>query len=315
MHLKWSRTPLIVVALTLFTFLGTALASVTYTVKAGDSLYGISQKFGVSTGDIQKANNLKSTAIYPGQQLQIPTGGTTYTVQPGDSLYLIAKKFGVPVEALKKANGLTGSDIRAGQKLVIPSGSTGSVSGGTTYVVRSGDTLYKIGERFGVPYREIMRANGLSTTTLTVGQKLYIPSSTTTSAASTASRSGTSRPEEGISVKDLNLLARLVYGESRGEPYKGQVAVAAVVLNRVKSDRFPNTISGVIYQPGAFDAVRDGQIYLEPDKVAYQAARDAANGWDPSGGALYYWNPATATSKWIWSRPITTQIGNHVFAK
>lgn len=312
MHLKCSRTLLITLVLTLFTFLGAALASVTYTVKPGDSLYSIGQKFGVSAADIQKANKLNSAVIYPGQQLQIPTGNTTYTVQPGDSLYLIAKRFGVSVESIKKANGLTGSEIRAGQRLVIPIG-TAPASGGTTYVVRPGDTLYLIGQKFGVPYREIMRANGLTTTTLKAGQTLYIPSGSGTTGS--VSRSGSSRPQEGISTKDLNLLARLVYGEARGEPYKGQVAVAAVVLNRVESDLFPNTIAGVIFQPGAFDAVRDGQFYLEPDKVAYQAALDAVNGWDPSGGALYYWNPATATNRWIWSRPITTQIGNHVFAK
>jgi len=115
--------------------------------------------------------------------------------------------------------------------------------------------------------------------------------------------------------KDLNLLAHLVYGEARGEPYMGQVAVAAVVLNRTRDSRFPKTIAGVIYQPGAFDAVADGQINLAPDATAYKAARDALNGWDPSGGAIYYYNPNTATSKWIWSRPIVKVIGKHNFAK
>ena len=114
---------------------------------------------------------------------------------------------------------------------------------------------------------------------------------------------------------DLNLLARLVYGEARGEPYTGQVAVAAVVLNRVKSSSFPNTISGVIYQSGAFDVVRDGQINLTPNSTAKKAAQDALNGWDPSYGAIYYFNPATATNKWIWSRPTTVTIGNHRFCK
>lgn len=114
---------------------------------------------------------------------------------------------------------------------------------------------------------------------------------------------------------DLNLLARLVYGEARGEPYTGQVAVAAVVLNRVKNSSFPNTISGVIYQSGAFDVVKDGQINLTPNSTAKNAAQDALNGWDPSYGAIYYFNPATATNKWIWSRPPTVTIGNHRFCK
>ena len=114
---------------------------------------------------------------------------------------------------------------------------------------------------------------------------------------------------------DLNLLARLIYGEARGESYTGQVAVGAVVLNRVRSSSFPNTISGVIYQKGAFDAVSDGQINLTPNSTAKKAAQDALNGWDPSYGAIYYFNPATATNKWIWSRPMTVTIGKHRFCK
>lgn len=114
---------------------------------------------------------------------------------------------------------------------------------------------------------------------------------------------------------DLNLLSRLVYGEARGEPYSGQVAVAAVVLNRVKSSSFPNSISGVIYQKGAFDVVSDGQINLTPNSTAKKAAQDALNGWDPSYGAIYYFNPNTATNKWIWSRPMTITIGKHRFCK
>jgi N-acetylmuramoyl-L-alanine amidase len=111
------------------------------------------------------------------------------------------------------------------------------------------------------------------------------------------------------------LLSRLVYSEARGEPYKGQVAVAAVVLNRVASSSFPNTISGVIYQAGAFDVVSDGQINLTPNSTAIKAAQDALNGWDPTSGCIYYFNPSTATSKWIWSRPQVVTIGSHIFCK
>lgn len=113
---------------------------------------------------------------------------------------------------------------------------------------------------------------------------------------------------------DLYLLAKCVYAESRGEPYQGQVAVAAVILNRVKSPSFPNTVSGVIYQPYAFTAVSDGQINLEPNSTAYSAAQDALNGWDPTYGCLYYYNASTATSKWIFSRKTVVTIGRHVFA-
>lgn len=114
---------------------------------------------------------------------------------------------------------------------------------------------------------------------------------------------------------NVNLLARAIYGEARGEPYTGQVAVGAVIMNRVKSSKFPNTISGVIYQSGAFDAVSDGQINMSPDSTAKKAAQDALNGWDPSYGAIYYFNPSTATNKWIWSRPLTVTIGKHRFCK
>lgn len=114
---------------------------------------------------------------------------------------------------------------------------------------------------------------------------------------------------------DLNLLSHLVYGEARGEIYKGQVAVAATVLNRVSDSRFPSTIAGVIYQSGAYTAVSDGQINLSPDNSAKKAAQDAINGWDPSLGSIYYFNPNTATSKWIWSRPQVITIGKHIFCK
>ena len=116
------------------------------------------------------------------------------------------------------------------------------------------------------------------------------------------------------SDSDVMLLARLIYGEARGESYVGQVAVGAVVMNRIKSASFPNTMSGVIYQSYAFTAVADGQINLTPNATAKKAAQDAMNGWDPSYGALYYYNPATATSSWIFSRKTTVTIGNHVFA-
>lgn len=112
---------------------------------------------------------------------------------------------------------------------------------------------------------------------------------------------------------DVELLARLISAEARGEPYAGQVAVGAVVLNRVESPAFPNSMSGVIYQSGAFTCLQDGQFWGEVTDSAYQAARDALNGWDPSGGAIYYFNPNTATSSWIWSRPLITVIGKHRF--
>jgi len=126
---------------------------------------------------------------------------------------------------------------------------------------------------------------------------------------------GTTSSSKTTASGDTYLLAQCVYAESRDEPYKGQVAVAAVVLNRVDSSSFPNSIAGVIYQPGAFSAVDDGQINLSPDDTAIKAARDALNGYDPTNGCLYYYNPSKATNQWIRSRPIITTIGRHVFCK
>ncbi|MFT8316875.1 MAG: spore cortex-lytic enzyme [Sporolactobacillus sp.] len=120
---------------------------------------------------------------------------------------------------------------------------------------------------------------------------------------------------QGYSKADVNLMANAVFGESRGEPYIGQVAVSAVIINRVSDPRFPNNISDVIFQPGAFTAVSDGQIWLTPNDTAKKAVMDAINGWDPTNGALYYFNPDTATSAWIWSRPQIGKIGKHIFCK
>ncbi len=154
--------------------------------------------------------------------------------------------------------------------------------------------------------RYFQRKNGLAVDGIAGPKTLAAMGITSSSSGSSSSSSNSS---------NVNLLARLIYGEARGEPYTGQVAVGAVVMNRVKSSSFPNSISGVIYQSGAFDAVRDGQINLTPDATAKKAAQDAINGWDPTYGAIYYFNPSTATNKWIWSRPMTVTIGRHRFCK
>lgn len=149
--------------------------------------------------------------------------------------------------------------------------------------------------------KNVLTADGIIGTR--TAQALGISLSGTTSSSSSSSASST----------DLNLLARVVYGEARGEPYTGQVAVAAVVLNRVRSSSFPNSVAGVVYQSGAFDCVSDGQINLTPNQSAYNAAKDALNGWDPTYGCLFYYNPRTATSKWMLSRTVKLSIGNHAF--
>ncbi len=168
------------------------------------------------------------------------------------------------------------------------------------------DGIY--GSRTESAVKHFQRKNGLTVDGIAGKNTLAAMGISSKSNSSTSSSSSA-----GISSSDLNLIARAVYGEARGEPYTGQVAVAAVILNRVSDSRFPKTVAGVVYQAGAFDVVADGQINLTPNETAYKAARDAINGWDPTYGCLYYYNPKTATNKWIRSLPISTRIGSHVF--
>ena len=156
--------------------------------------------------------------------------------------------------------------------------------------------------------KKFQQKNGLTVDGI-AGTKTLAAMGITSSSSSSGSSTNNS--------SNVNLIARAIYGEARGEPYTGQVAVGAVIMNRVKSSKFPNTIAGVIYQSGAFDAVSDGQINqpIAENSTVYKAARDAMNGWDPTGGCIYYFNPATATNKWIWSRPLVKTIGKHRFCK
>ncbi len=170
------------------------------------------------------------------------------------------------------------------------------------------DGIY--GPRTGDAIKRFQRKNGLTADGVIGTQTkkaLGLPTGGATTAYAPTSR-GVSRTD------DVRLLAMAIHGEARGEPYSGQVAVGAVILNRVRHPSFPNSIASVVYQPLAFTAVDDGQIYLSPNDTSFKAARDALNGWDPTGGAIYYWNPVTATSKWIWTRTPTVKIGKHWFA-
>ena len=197
------------------------------------------------------------------------------------------------VEALSKY-GSTGSEVRTIQEKLKRWG----------YYNGNVDGIY--GSQTVAAVKRFQQKNGLQVDGIAGTNTLNAMGIMSSSSSSGSTSSNSS---------DVNLLARAIYGEARGEPYVGQVAVGAVILNRVKSSKFPNTISGVIYQSGAFDAVSDGQINLTPDSTAKKAAQDALNGWDPSYGAIYYFNPSTATNKWIWSRPMTVTIGKHRFCK
>ena len=182
-------------------------------------------------------------------------------------------------------------------------------------VVQSGDTLSAVAHRYGTTIAELMKLNTINEpNTIGAGQTLRIPSKGETIADSAAEPSRGRAPVIQVTQEELELLARVIHAEARGEDFEGQVAVGAVVLNRVEDQRFPNTIHDVVYQPGAFTAVLDKQIHLTPNQSAYRAAEAALNGEDPTGGAIYYYNPRTATDRWIKTRPVVKTIGNHTFS-
>lgn len=208
--------------------------------------------------------------------------------------FIILLIFSITISVLATSKrGSSGSEVRQIQEKLKRWG----------YYSGSVDGIY--GSATEKAVKKFQKANGLTAD--------GIAGKATLNAMGITSKSSTSGG--GNSSNDLNLLSKVVYSEARGEPYTGQVAVAAIVLNRVSNSSFPNTVAGVVYQSGAFDAVSDGQINLTPDSTARKAAQDAINGWDPTYGCIYYFNPSTATSKWIWSRPQVITIGKHIFCK
>ena len=227
---------------------------------------------------------------------------TAYTVKSGDTCYKIAQHFGVDPSAVVNANGLSanGALIYPGKNLLIDGNAKNSAGG--NYTVKSGDTLHKIAVAYGTTTAKLRALNSLGTDRIYKGQVLTTGSSAVSSSS--------------LSENEVYLLAKMIYAEARGESYTGQVAVGAVIMNRISSDLFPDTLAGVLYQDRQFTAVGDGQFdALTPDDTAKAAAYDAANGSDPTGGCLYYWNPAKASNAYLNAKTIIVTIGNHVFAK
>jgi N-acetylmuramoyl-L-alanine amidase len=238
-------------------------------------------------------------------------GGLYYTVKTGDTLYAVGKKFGLNYRSLMENNKLASDNIRPGLKLNV------TPADYRVYTVKFGDTLYRIAQTYGLSVTELQRLNGITDNTIRPGMKLMV---------STKSGEGheyEAKPVIGrkfnVTKEDIRLLAQLIHAEARGEPLTGQIAVGAVIMNRMTSGSFPERIREIIYQRTKgvyqFTPVQDGQIRLEPNQDAFSAAERALKGEDPTGGALFFYNPETSSDEWIKTLPVTKIIGNHVFAK
>ncbi|MBC9785562.1 cell wall hydrolase [Heliobacterium chlorum] len=234
------------------------------------------------------------TLLFSGAFGVAPAHAWQYTVQPGDNLYSLGQRFGLPWQLIQGANNVDPNNLNSGKVLAIPDV--------FTYTVRQGDSLFTIANRFGSAEWAIQQLNGLSSSSINAGQIVKVPT-------------GISRQaNKGVNPADADLLARLIEAEASGEPYKGKVAVGAVVLNRMKSGLFPRTIAGVIYDKWQFEPVQNGTINEPASSDSVKAAWDALSGWDPSSGSLYFFNPGKTSDSWMRQRSIITTIGNHVFS-
>lgn len=274
---------------------------------------------------------------------------TYHQVQPGETVYFIAQDYEVDPSVIVTASGLCngGDYIEAYQTLLIDSNAKSNSEG--NYEVQAGDTLYQIAQAYGTSVEEIMAANELTADRIYPSQLLLVGADTgdsndtvvdtTNDEAADTTNGDTAEPTEEATTgtgttappatdnatdtvssefteDEVYMLAKMIYAEARGESYEGQVAVGAVIVNRVHSDLFPDTMSGVLFEDRQFTAYSDGQYNLTPDETAIKAAKEAAAGVDPTGGCLFYWNPVKSPNNaFLNAKPIVVTIGEHVFAK
>ncbi|MFW5999642.1 MAG: LysM peptidoglycan-binding domain-containing protein [Halanaerobiaceae bacterium] len=284
-----------------------------YYVEAGDTLYEISSRFDVSISRLRKENNLGNSYLMPGQMLNIPANveetRIVYFVKPGDYLQRIAERFDTEIEAIREINELNSGYLSIGQKLLLPEPDYEEKEYNLEleYRVEAGDSLTAIARKYDVSTWELRQHNNIKS--VRSGQMINIPLSVPENEMN-RQHVGDYNPGK----EEMDLLSRAVYSEARGESFEGQVAVAGVVLNRIFSSYFPDTARGVIFQPWQFEAVHDGQFWLKPNQQSRLAVEAALEGWDPSQGALYYYNPDTAQSDWVFYREVIVEIGDHYFA-
>ena len=315
MHLK--KTLVSAVILGTLTFTASVVQGQVYYVQPGDSLYNIAARYGTSVSALVQSNSIGNRQIYPGQAINIASGGSTssasgftYTVRPGDSLFLLSQKFGVSMETIKNSNKLSSDYLLSGKQLTIPGSGATSSATKNSYQVQAGDSIFLIAQRYGITVAALRAANNLSAdATIYPNQSLTIPKAVSISSSSYYGFQ--------LSQSDLDLLARLVTAESDGEPYVGQVAVAATILNRLRDPLYPKTIPGIIYEIDngcyQYSPVLDERINQPASASAYRAVQSAYSGWDPSNGANGFYNPNKTTNQWVSSQPETAIIGNHIF--
>jgi N-acetylmuramoyl-L-alanine amidase len=310
---------------------GTSQTETAHLVSGGETLWKIASKYGTTVDAIKQSNGLTSDFLAIGQSLKIPAKADVssslqghhfsdhYKVSAGDTLSGIAKKYGTTVEAIKASNGLKSDLIRVGQSLTIP-GLEGAPSvvkaeqASSSYIVSAGDTLSGIAKRYGTTVKAIKQSNSLTSDFLTVGQTLTISNGLAVTQTSTVNEASSVMNQE-----ELEWLAKMIYCEARGESIEGQIAVGAVILNRVENEQFPNSVKEVVLEKSngyyQFSPAASGAIYSAvPDDVNMEAALRAAKGEDPTNGSLYFFNPDKTSSTWLQSKPVSTVIGNHVFA-